>query len=346
MRIATGTLDGKARGVAGGRSLPGIYMELAKFRLSLLVVMTAAAGFVLASHGGVDAARLAWTSLGVALAACGANALNQVQEIARDALMTRTRGRPLPSGRIGRRHALVAALVWATAGVTLLAVRVNLVAAGLTLANVLLYNLVYTPLKTRSTACTLVGALCGALPPLIGWAAVDGRLALGGWILAAVLFVWQIPHFLALAWLYRGDYERGGFRMLPVVDQSGRITVRLLVLYALLLLPLGLAAGVTGMGGRLFAVGSLLLGAWLVGTGVRLWRERSDGRARTVFFASLVYLPLLLGLMIADAAPRRDPAPLYLAPHGAVKAAALAPATAVRPPAPAAAVSAAPRAES
>ncbi len=323
MRIATGTTDGKARGVAGGRSLAGIYMELAKFRLSLLVVMTAATGFVLASHGGVAAAGLAWASLGVGLAAFGANALNQVQEARLDALMHRTRGRPLPSGRLGRRHALLAGLAWAVAGVGLLAWRVNLAAAGLTLVNVLLYNLVYTPLKTRSTACTLVGALCGALPPLIGWAAVDGRLAVGAWILAAVLFVWQIPHFLALAWLYRGDYERGGFRMLPVVDRSGRITVRLLVLYALLLLPLGLAAGVTGMAGRLFVLGSLLLGAWFVVVGVRLWRERSDGRARTVFFTSLVYLPLLLGLMIADAAPRRHPAPLYLAPREAVATAAV-----------------------
>ena len=321
MRIASGTADGKARGFAGGRSLPGIWLELAKFRLSLLVVATAAVGLVLASHGGVDRGRLAWTSLGVALAAFGANALNQVQEAERDALMTRTRGRPLPTRRIGRRHALIAGLVWAAAGVAVEAALVNLVAAALTLANVLVYNLAYTPLKTRSSACTLVGAVCGALPPLIGWSAVDGRLALGGWLLAALLFVWQIPHFLALAWLFREDYARGGFRMLPVVDRTGNLTVPLLVLYCLVLLPLGVGVSVTGMAGPWFAAGSLAQGLWLTLLGARLWRERSDGSARRLFLASLVYLPLLLGLMVLDAGPRHTADPLYLRPGGPVAAA-------------------------
>ncbi len=302
-------------------------LQLAKFRLSLLVVLTAGVGLVVASHGGVDRARLAWTCLGVALAAFGANALNQVQEMRLDALMERTRGRPLPAGRIGRRAALALGLGWAGGGVALLALLVSGPAAALTLANVALYNLAYTPLKTRSTLCTLVGAVCGALPPLIGWVAAAGTVGLGGWILAAVLFVWQVPHFLSLAWLYRADYERGGFRMLPVLDRAGRVTTRLLVLYALALLPLGVAATLAGMAGRLFAFGSLLLGAWLAATGLRLWRDRSDASARRVFLASLAYLPLLLGLLVADAAPRRRPQAPYLSPRGSLlEAAAPAPA--------------------
>ena len=162
--------------------------------------------------------------LGTALAAAGSMALNQVLEADRDARMERTQKRPLPAGAIGRRAALVFGLVAASLGLAVLTVRATAVTALLGLTVVLVYTLVYTPLKPRTPLCTLVGAVCGAIPPMMGWAATGAALSFGAWLLAGVLFLWQIPHFLALAWLYREDYERGGFRMLPVVDPSGRVT--------------------------------------------------------------------------------------------------------------------------
>ncbi len=305
-----------------------IYLELAKYRLSLLVDLTAVVGFVLA--GGTGAARLLWVAVGTALAAFGANAINEWEEARLDALMERTRGRPIPTGRIGRRHALTFGTATAAAGCLLLTLRVNPLAGGLAAGVVLLYTLVYTPLKTRTSACTLVGAVCGAVPPLIGCAGGAGRIDLSGWLLAATLFVWQIPHFFALAWLYRADYARGGFRMLPVIDRSGAATVRLLVLYSILLVPIGLVIAVTGLAGRGFAVASVLLGLALTLAGARLWRDRSDRSARRVFLASLLYLPLLLGAMVADRGPRAEP----LAEAGAGEAAVQRPAAHVSPAAP------------
>jgi len=177
--------------------------------------------------------------------------------------------------------------------------------AALAAATILLYVLVYTPLKRVSTTNTLVGALCGALPPLIGWSAGTGGLELGGWLLFALLFVWQMPHFLALAWMYRADYARGGLRMLPVVDPTGRITFPVTVLFAALHLPLGLLVTVSGVAGPWFALGSLALGMWWLALGLRLYRSHSDGDARRVFLASLAYLPLALILMLADRGPGR-----------------------------------------
>jgi protoheme IX farnesyltransferase len=275
-----------------------IYLELSKYRLSLLVSLTAAVGFLVA--GGTGAGRLAAVALGTLLAAFGANAINQRQEAALDARMTRTRGRPIPSGRIAARRALDWGIVAAALGCGLLVWRANALAGALAAGVVLLYTLVYTPLKTRSPFCTLVGAVCGAVPPLIGCAGGAGRIDLSGWLLASTLFVWQIPHFFALAWLYRDDYARGGFRMLPVIDRTGTLTSRLLVLYSALLLPIGLLFAATGLAGLLFAAISVALGVTLTALGVRLWRDRSDRSARRVFLASLAYLAILLSVMVAD----------------------------------------------
>ena len=196
-----------------------IYADLGKARLSALVVTTAALGFVMASAVSLDWALLGWTLLGTTLAAWSANALNQVFERHRDARMKRTRGRPIPSGRIGAPHALGAAILALGMGLTVLVAMVNVLTAVLALLTTLLYVLVYTPLKTRTTLNTLIGSVVGAIPPVMGWTAVTGQLDPGAWVLGTVLFVWQIPHFLALAWLYREDYKRGGYRMLPVIDQ-------------------------------------------------------------------------------------------------------------------------------
>lgn len=289
------------------RRAPGLQTlaELTKARLVTLVVATTGVGHAVA--GGEVSALLAWATLGTALAAAGAMALNQWQEAARDARMERTRRRPLPAGDLSPGLALVFGLALAAAGIAVLAALVNLLTAALGLAVVLLYTLVYTPLKVRSPLATLVGAVCGALPPMMGWTAVTNGLGLGAWILAGVLFLWQIPHFLALAWLYREDYERGGFRMLPLVDRQGDVTALMAVLYALALVPVSLSAALAGLAGGAYAAGALVLGGGLVLSSVALARSRAEADARRLFVATLLYLPLLLGLLAVDRKPHEAP---------------------------------------
>ncbi len=292
------------------RSLIDLYLELSKARLSALVVLTTAVGFIMGAPALTAGAwgRLLLTIAGTSLAAGGANALNQLLERRRDAMMLRTRGRPLPSGAMSPMHGLLFGLAAVYAGLAILGLAVSLGAMGLALATILIYILLYTPLKTRSTLNTLVGAVCGAIPPMIGWVAASGSLDRGAWILGGLLFVWQIPHFFALAWMYRVDYARGGFKMLPVMDPSGRLTGQVVVLMSLGLLPMGLAATLFGLAGWVYAVGSIALGTWLLVVGLRLYATRSDESARRLFIASIVYLPLLLGLMMLD----RNQAPLRL----------------------------------
>jgi len=300
---STATLAASPSAIARWRELYAIYMELAKSRLSALVVLTAIVGFVMADAGAVNWVGLIVTSLGVALAAGSANAFNQILEIQRDARMTRTRGRPLPSGRITLAHAVLFALVSGMVGVGVLAIGVNGLAAGLAALNIALYVGVYTPLKVRTTMNTVVGAVVGALPPMIGWAAATGSITTGAWVLGAILFVWQMPHFLALAWMYREEYERGGYRMLPAMDPTGRLTCGATVLYALALLPVAAAASFVGIAGWWYGMGALLLGAWVLYLAIRMWQQRSVAAARRVFIASVIYLPLLMGLLVIDQMP-------------------------------------------
>lgn len=277
-------------------------MELSKARLSGMVLVTTLVGYLLAAFR-IDAGVLAATLAGTALTAFGANALNQYRERDVDALMTRTRERPLPAGRRSPEFALVFGVGAALLGSFVLLAFSGLVPALLAASTVLLYVVVYTPLKRRTTVNTLVGAVCGALPPLIGWSAATGGVELGGWLLFALLFVWQMPHFLALAWLYREDYARGGLRMLPVSDPDGRLTFPVTVVFALLHLPLGLMVTLAGVAGPWFALGSVALGLGWFLQGLRLYRSRSDRDARRMFLVSLVYLPAALLLMVADRGP-------------------------------------------
>jgi protoheme IX farnesyltransferase len=290
-------------GIATVSALVRSLAELTKARLTLLVVATAVVGFLMAGAPRQGAAALAWTVIGTALAAAGSMALNQVLEAKRDARMDRTRNRPVPSGAIGRRTALIFGTLTATAGLGALALATTVLTSLLGLATVLIYTLVYTPLKPRTPLCTLAGAVCGAIPPMMGWTATGATLSFGAWVLAGVLFLWQIPHFLALAWLYREDYARGGFRMLPVVDPSGRVTGQMAVLYALALVPVGALGALGGLTGWVFAAGSLALGSALVAFALRLAKLRTEPVARRLFLATLAYLPLLLGLMVADRVP-------------------------------------------
>ncbi len=278
--------------------------ELSKARLSSMVVITSLVGYLL------GAAVLDWIVLGATLAgtamtAFGANALNQYRERDTDALMQRTRQRPLPAGRLAPATALLYGVGIAILGTFVLLAFSGPLPAAIAASTVLLYVLVYTPLKRRSTVNTLVGAVCGALPPLIGWSAATGGLELGGWLLFSLLFVWQMPHFLALAWLYRDDYARGGLRMLPVSDPDGRLTFPVTVVFALMHVPLGLMVTLAGIAGPWFALGSVALGLGWVALGLRLYRSHSDRDARRMFLASLVYLPVALLLMVADRGPAR-----------------------------------------
>jgi len=277
--------------------------DLTKFRLNALVVLTTAAGFAVA--GAMPGANqswavLGWCILGTACAAASAAILNQVLEVGPDARMQRTAGRPLPTGRVRRVSAWVMALVLGYAGFAILASCVNLLAAGLAIGNIALYAAVYTPLKRHTTLNTIVGAITGAIPPMIGWAAATGELTVGAWLLGGVLFLWQIPHFLALAWMLRDDYERGGFAMLPSRDPDGAITAAASLGSSLLLVPIALLGVHVGAAGFLFALVALVSGSALALLSFRFLQDRSHARARALFLASLAYLPIVLGAMCMD----------------------------------------------
>lgn len=302
---------GTSAGIRRALAVLRAYPELTKIRLTALVVTTTSVGFLMAAGAPRPVATLVWTIVGTTLAAAGSMALNQALEASRDARMERTRRRPVPAGVLSPGHAFVFGTAVAGGGIAALALGANPLTALLGLAVVLIYTLVYTPLKSRSPLCTLAGAVCGAIPPVMGWAATGRDLTFGAWLLAGVLFLWQIPHFLALAWLYREDYARGGFRMLPVVDPSGRTTAQMTVLYSLALLPVGVLAALGGMTGWGFAAASFVLGGGLVALSLALAARKSDLVARRLFLATLAYLPLLLGLMVASRLP--SPSALALA---------------------------------
>jgi protoheme IX farnesyltransferase len=282
------------------RSLISDYLELAKARLGALVVLTAFVGYVLGSRGDVSPRGLVAAVVGTALSSFGANILNQWWESERDRLMLRTRERPLPAGRIERREAAILGVVTACIGLAVLVVGTNWLTTLLSLFVIIVYVLVYTPLKVRTPLNTVVGAICGAVPPMMGWSAATGRLDAGAWILGGILFAWQIPHFLALAWLHREDYARGGFLMLPAVDGEGRLTGRLAFLYAAALLPITAALSTFGVTGWAFLLTSQVVGLAFVGLGWIFLRTRNQQTARRLFLASILYLPVLLGLMVMD----------------------------------------------
>jgi protoheme IX farnesyltransferase len=276
------------------------YVALTKPRLNLLVVATSAAGYYLGASGGPAVWPMAQAVAGTALVAGGAAVLNQVYERDTDALMRRTRMRPLPDGRVPAADARIFGLALAACGLALLAARANLIAAALAAATLAVYLIVYTPMKRRSPFATLIGAVPGALPPLIGWTASHGSLSMGGAALFAIVFLWQIPHFMAIAWLYREDYGKAGFPMLPVIEPDGRKTGRQAVLYAAALLPTSLVPGAIGLTGWPYLAIALLLGIALLWLSVGFARARSDRSARALFFASIAYLPLLWIAMMVN----------------------------------------------
>ena len=276
------------------------YLELTKPRITLMVVLTAFVGFALGSTGGILTGRLAATLAGTALVAAGASGLNMLLERRTDSLMLRTRNRPLPAGRLRPPEALVWGLALTTTGLALLAWRTGALAAAIAFVTWASYLFFYTPLKTRTSLSTIVGALPGALPPVIGWAAARGRLEPGAFVLFAIVFLWQIPHFLAIAWIYREDYARGGLPMLPVLDPDGRLTGRQAVANTVALLLVSLAPTAAGIAGRAYFVGALALGLAFTAVAVRAAVLRTPRAARWLFVASILYLVALCTLLLAD----------------------------------------------
>jgi protoheme IX farnesyltransferase len=276
------------------------FLELTKPRITQLVLLTAAAGFYLGGGGAVDLLLLLHTLVGTALVAAGTNAFNQLRERDLDARMHRTRGRPLPSGRVSPRAAGVFAAVISFAGVVYLALAVNLLTAGLAALTLASYVLLYTPLKTKTSLNTLIGAVPGALPIVGGWTAAGGALGPAVLALFWILFLWQLPHFLALSWIYREDYRRGGFAMLAVEDPDGRQTGSMALLYAVALVPVSLLPTILGVTGARYFFGALLLGVAYTVAAAAMTRAVTTVRAWRVFLVSVVYLPALLTLMVLD----------------------------------------------
>lgn len=276
------------------------WVELTKPRITLMVVLTTAAGYYLGAAGAIDLLGLVHAMLGTAVVAGAASALNQVLERDTDARMLRTRSRPLPAGRVETPAALGFGLLLAVAGALYLALAANVLTASIGVVTLALYVLVYTPLKRLSSLCTIVGAVPGALPPVMGWTAATGGLSAEAWVLFAILFFWQLPHFLAIAWNCRDDYARGGQPMLSVIDPEGASTARQIVLYCMALLPVSLAPSLVHLTGALYFYGALVLGFAYLGAGLHAARRRSHAAALLLLRVSVIYLPALLGLMTLD----------------------------------------------
>ena len=281
------------------------YLSLTKPRIVAMVGVTAALGYFL---GGISYdvfpgwIHLGLALAGIALAGGGASALNQYLERDIDARMDRTRGRPLPSGVLTAPAALYFGITLVLGGCFLLLFTVNLLTAFLTLQSAFLYVLVYTPMKRLTWWNTSVGAVPGAMPPLMGWAAATGSLDLGAWILFAVLYIWQHPHFFAIAWMYRDDYERGGLKMLPVVQPDGRNMFAQVILFSVVLIPVSLAPFLSAMTGWTYFAGALVLGLFMLAAGIAFAATQSHAAARRLLRVSLVYLPGLLLFVLLDAA--------------------------------------------
>ena len=277
------------------------YFELTKPRITLFIALTSAAGFSLGSApGALDYALLFHTLLAVSLLSSGIAALNQYMERGLDLLMRRTASRPLPSGRLEPAQALIFGAALTAGAEVYLALFVNPLSAVVGLVIAAGYLLCYTPLKTKTTLSTFFGAFPGAAPPLIGWTAATGRLDLEAWVLFAILFLWQFPHFFAIAWMYREDYARAGVRMLPVVEPEGRMTGQQIVLWALLLVPVSLFPVAVGLSGRVYLFGALALGLLYLAASFVAAFSSTRQDARRLLLASVLYLPLLFGLMVAN----------------------------------------------
>lgn len=276
------------------------YVELTKPRIVVMVVLTTIAGFYMATAGALDSALLLYTALGTMLVVASANALNQLAEKEVDALMVRTENRPLPAGRMSSQEAALAGAIMFVVGMLFLGLGVNLYAAFLALVAWVNYVFFYTPLKRRSTVSTIVGAVSGAIPPVIGWLAVRPGLGPESLVLFLILFLWQFPHFMAIAWIYRDDYSRAGIRVLPLVDGGVGKTGGQIVGYGLALVPVCLMPTLLGVAGQIYFFGALVLAMLFLGFGIRMAVAMSDRTAKQLLYMSLLFLPAIFALMTLD----------------------------------------------
>jgi protoheme IX farnesyltransferase len=285
------------------------YIELTKPRITWLILMSTGIGYFFGLRGAgswweflrnIHLLPLFHTVVGTGLIASGTAALNQWYEREADRKMRRTADRPLPSGKMTASRALAFGIALSLAGFVELWQGVNLLCALIGFFTLASYLFLYTPMKQRTWWSTTVGAIPGAMPPMIGYAAAAGTITLDAWVLGAILFLWQFPHFYSIAWMYKDDYARAGIRMLPVVEPDCRSTARQIVLYGIALIPVSLIPAALGMSGRLYVIGALLLGLWFLYSGVRVAVERTLSRARSVLITSVLYLPLIYGLMLLD----------------------------------------------
>ena len=286
--------------IIGLREKAIAYGELTKPRIAFLLVLTSAAGFYLGSKCGLDTVLFANSLIAITLLAFGVATLNQYWERDLDRLMDRTAARPLPTGRVTPNEALLFGILQCVIAEIYLVLAVNVLTALLGLIVIVGYVLVYTPLKTRTTASTAIGALPGALPPLMGWTAASGDITLSAWALFTIQFLWQFPHFMAIAWMYRNEYAKAGILMLPVVEPEGRITARQIVMFAIMLLPVSLAPYFFGLSGTIYLIGAAILSIWFLWASIRAGLAKTDEKARRLLLVSVIYLPILFILMVAD----------------------------------------------
>jgi protoheme IX farnesyltransferase len=283
------------------RERAAAYVELTKPRITFLIVLTAAAGFCLAAPSGAfNYLSFINGMVGIALLSSGIATLNQYMERHLDARMRRTARRPLPTGKISPAQALLFGTGLTLVAEAYLALLVNPLTAALGLTVIGGYLFLYTPLKTRTTLSTAIGAFPGAMPPLMGWTAATGEVTIGAWALFAILFLWQFPHFFAIAWMYKEDYARAGICMLPVVEPTGRLTAQQIVVNTLMLLPVSLAPTALGIAGSVYLVGALILGVLFLYSGIACAVSKTRVSARRLLLASVVYLPLLFVLMVLN----------------------------------------------
>ncbi len=285
---------------AGMRERLSAYLELTKPRITFLIVLTAAAGFCLGAVGSINYPLLTHAMIGIALLSSGIATLNQYMERHLDARMRRTALRPLPTGKLMPFEALTLGVGLTLGAEIYLAVLVNPLTAALGLAVIAGYLFLYTPLKTRTSLSTVLGAFPGAMPPVLGWTAARGTVGMEAWVLFAILFLWQFPHFLAIAWMYKEDYERAGIIMLPVVEPEGRITGQQIVIYTLLLLPVSLLPTALGLSGAIYFYGAIVLGVCFLYSSICAAISKSRQQARRLLLASVIYLPLLFALMVLN----------------------------------------------
>lgn len=279
------------------------FVSLTKPRIAFMVLVTVATGFLLGGRKSSHPVTFLWTVFGTGLVAAGASVWNQYLERERDGRMRRTSTRSLPSGKVTPREAGLFGTMLAAVGCLILVFGANLLAASLAATTFLLYVFVYTPLKPVTTLNTAIGAIPGALPPVIGWVAATGRLSIEAAALFLILFLWQFPHFLAIAWIHREDYARGGHRMLPGVDPEGILTGRQATTYALALIPCGLLPTAIGLAGGFYFLGALIFGGMYLVSAVRFWSDVNDTNARKLLRTSILYLPAILGLLLLNPLP-------------------------------------------